>query len=95
MNSGLIFTLLAFVFVAVCLITGKIGASIACGLAVVFLWFAGVIDMTASALTVRRNSQISVRSTGSKIRLLFSRRGIIAFTGGYVPGDSPCKAART
>ena len=46
MNTGLILTLIAFVFVAVALLSGKIAPSVACGVAVVFLWLAGVIDMT-------------------------------------------------
>ena len=48
MNSTLIFTLIAFVFVALCLISGKIGPSVACGIAVIFLWFVGVLDMTTA-----------------------------------------------
>ncbi len=45
MNVGLVLTLIAFVFVALSLLTGKIPASIACGISVIFLWAAGVLDM--------------------------------------------------
>lgn len=45
MNIGLILTLIAFLFVAFSLLTGKIPPSIACGLSVAFLWVVGVLDM--------------------------------------------------
>ena len=45
MNIGLILTLIAFVFVAVSLLTGKVAPSIACGVSVAFLWVTGVLDM--------------------------------------------------
>lgn len=43
MNISLLITLIAFIFVAVCLLTGKIPGSIACGTAVVILWSTHVI----------------------------------------------------
>lgn len=45
-NFGLIMTIIAFVFVAAALLSGKIAPSVACGVAVVVLWLTGVIDMT-------------------------------------------------
>ncbi len=46
MNTGLVLTLLAFLFVAVSLLSGKVAPSIACGVSIVFLWIVGVVDMT-------------------------------------------------
>lgn len=43
-NIGLIITLLTFLFVAFCLLTGKIASSVACGIGVLVLWFASVIS---------------------------------------------------
>jgi len=43
MNTGLILTLIAFVFVAFSLLTGKVPPSVACGVSIVFLWLFGVI----------------------------------------------------
>lgn len=43
MNISLLITLIAFLFVAVCLLTGRIPGSIACGTAVLVLWFTHVI----------------------------------------------------
>ena len=44
MSLEIIFTLGAFIFVAVSLIMGKIPASVTCGVAVLFLWLTGVIN---------------------------------------------------
>lgn len=46
MNFGLIVTLAAFVFVAISLLTNIVPASVATGIGVAVLWFAGVIDTT-------------------------------------------------
>ncbi len=43
MNTGLILTLIAFVFVAFSLLTGKVAPSVACGISIVFLWLFGII----------------------------------------------------
>ena len=43
MNTGLVLTLIAFVFVAFALLTGKVPPSIACGTSMVFLWISGVV----------------------------------------------------
>lgn len=43
MNLGLILTLIAFIFVAFSLLTGKVAPSVACGIAIVFLWLFGII----------------------------------------------------
>ncbi|MBR6208738.1 MAG: anion permease [Oscillospiraceae bacterium] len=43
MNTGLILTLIAFVFVAYSLLTGKIAPSVASGIAMCFLWLSGVV----------------------------------------------------
>lgn len=43
MNTQLAFTLLAFVFVAFALLSGKIAPSVACGVAMSFLWITGVV----------------------------------------------------
>lgn len=43
MTIEIILTLGAFIFVAACLISGKIPASVACGAAVLFLWLAGIL----------------------------------------------------
>jgi len=43
METNLILALVAFVFVAVCLLSGKIAASVTCGTAVLFLWLTGVL----------------------------------------------------
>ena len=44
MNTGLILTIIAFVFVAFSLLTGKIAPSVASGLAMCFLWVFGVVS---------------------------------------------------
>lgn len=44
MNIGLILTIVAFLFVAFAMLTGKIPASIACGSSMAFLWIAGVVS---------------------------------------------------
>lgn len=44
MNTGLILTLVAFVFVAFAMFTGKVAVSVACGIAMVFLWLTGVVS---------------------------------------------------
>ena len=44
MTVQIIFTLGAFIFVAVSLIIGKIPASVTCGVAVLFLWLTGVLN---------------------------------------------------
>ena len=46
MNTGLILTIVAFLFVAISLLTNKIAPSVACGISVVLLWIFGVLDMT-------------------------------------------------
>ena len=43
MNTGMLITLVCFLFVAFCLLSGKIAGSIACGAAVVVLMLTGVI----------------------------------------------------
>ncbi len=43
MNTGLILTLIAFIFVAFSLLTGKVAPSVACGISIVFLWLFGII----------------------------------------------------
>ena len=43
MNIQLVLTLLAFIFVAFALLSGKIAPSIACGTAISFLWITGVV----------------------------------------------------
>lgn len=43
MDMGLIITIVAFIFVALCLLTGKIPGSVACGTAVLVLWMCNVI----------------------------------------------------
>ena len=43
MNTGLVLTVIAFVFVAFALLTGKVPPSIACGTSMVFLWISGVV----------------------------------------------------
>ncbi len=43
MNTHLIFTLIAFFFVAFALLTNKIAPSVACGLSIAFLWITGVV----------------------------------------------------
>lgn len=43
MNTSLVITLIAFIFVAACLLSGKIPGSVACGTAVVVLWASNVI----------------------------------------------------
>ena len=45
-NLFLILTLVSFIFVAVSLLTGKLPASVACGISVVFLWVTGVLTTT-------------------------------------------------
>ncbi len=45
MNTGLILTLIAFLFVAFALLSGKVAPSIACGVSVIGLWIADVIQM--------------------------------------------------
>lgn len=45
-NLFLILTLVSFLFVAICLLTGKLPASVACGISVVFLWVTGVLTTT-------------------------------------------------
>jgi|GEM_PF-193104 len=45
-NMFLILTLVSFIFVAVSLLTGKIPASVACAISVVFLWLTGVLNTT-------------------------------------------------
>lgn len=44
MNTGLILTLIAFVFVAFSLLTNKVPPSVACGISMVFLWLSGVVN---------------------------------------------------
>lgn len=44
MNTGLILTIAAFVFVSFALLTNKIPGWLACGMAVLVLWLAGVLD---------------------------------------------------
>lgn len=46
MSTGLILTLIAFLFVAFSLLSGKVAPSVACGVSVAFLWVVGVLDMT-------------------------------------------------
>lgn len=43
MNTAMVITLIMFVFVAICLLTGKIPGSVACGIAVMVLWITGVL----------------------------------------------------
>ncbi len=45
MNTGLILTLVAFLFVAFALLSGKVAPSVACGVSVIGLWIAGIIQM--------------------------------------------------
>lgn len=42
--NGMLLTVIMFVFIAVCLLTNKIAGSVACGIAVMVLWFAGVLE---------------------------------------------------
>lgn len=44
MNIPLILTIAVFLFVSVCLLTGKVPASVACGIGVVVLWAGGVVS---------------------------------------------------
>lgn len=61
MSIQIIFTLAAFIFVAASLISGKIPASVACGIAVLFLWLTRVITTEeAFANFVSNNSIVMV-----------------------------------
>lgn len=46
MNTALVLTLIAFIFVAFALLTGKVAPSVACGISIAFLWITGVVDET-------------------------------------------------
>jgi len=43
METSIIITIVMFLFVAVCLFTNKVPGSVACGIAVMVLWIAGVL----------------------------------------------------
>lgn len=61
MNIQIILTLCAFLFVAVTMVSGKLPASVACGVAVLFLWLTGVITgEEAFANFVSNNSIVMV-----------------------------------
>lgn len=61
MNIQIILTLVAFIFVAVTMVSGKLPASVACGVAVVFLWISGVLSTEeAFANFVSNNSIVMV-----------------------------------
>ena len=46
MNTALVLTLIAFIFVAFALLTGKVAPSVECGISIAFLWITGVVDET-------------------------------------------------
>ncbi|MCD8123001.1 MAG: anion permease [Clostridiales bacterium] len=61
MDVQIILTLVAFLFVAITMVTGKLPASIACGVAVLFLWITGVLSTEeAFANFVSNNSIVMV-----------------------------------
>ncbi len=61
MNIQIILTLCAFIFVAVFMVSGKLPASVTCGIAVLFLWMTGVITSEeAFANFVSNNSIVMV-----------------------------------
>ena len=61
MNIQIILTLIAFIFVAVTMVSGKLPASVACGVSVTFLWITGVLTTEeAFANFVSNNSIVMV-----------------------------------